>query len=272
MLDLIQITNDPDFARRCDALEGLRLWVDLERLGKAERQAGRNTFISVHQMDDVARIKSVLKRTRLMVRVNPLNPDSAAEVDAVLAQGADLLMLPMFACGDELRAFSAMVAGRAPIVPLLETAGALASLDDWITTPGLQEVFVGLNDLHLSLGMHFMFEPLAKGMVDRVARAAISQGLRFGFGGIARLDEGLLPGRDVLAEHLRLGSQAVILSRTFHGSAAAGTFEEQVGLLREAESRLALRDTTRQESDRVRIADVINAIATSIVQRAEAAA
>ena len=40
MLELIQITNDPAFARRCDALDGMRLWVDLERLGKADRQAG----------------------------------------------------------------------------------------------------------------------------------------------------------------------------------------------------------------------------------------
>jgi hypothetical protein len=82
MIELFQITNDPDFARRCDALDGVRVFVDLERLGKAERQAGRNTFISVHQMDDVARVKAVLKRARLMVRVNPMNPDSAAEVQA----------------------------------------------------------------------------------------------------------------------------------------------------------------------------------------------
>ena len=45
MLELLQITNDPAFASRCDALDGMRLFVDLERLGKAERQAGRNTFI-----------------------------------------------------------------------------------------------------------------------------------------------------------------------------------------------------------------------------------
>jgi hypothetical protein len=105
MIELFQITNDPDFARRCDALDGVRVFVDLERLGKAERQAGRNTFISVHQMDDVARVKAVLKRARLMVRVNPMNPDSAAEVQAVLARGADLLMLPMFTGGEELRRF-----------------------------------------------------------------------------------------------------------------------------------------------------------------------
>ncbi|MBC7377634.1 MAG: aldolase [Burkholderiaceae bacterium] len=268
MLDLLQITNDPAFARRCDALPGMRLFVDLERLGKAERQAGRNTFISAHQLDDVARIRDVLTQTPLMVRVNPLHEGTGAEVDAVLAAGADLLMLPMFASAAELGEFSAIVAGRKPIVPLLETAKALASLDEWIATPGLAEVFVGLNDLHLSLGCSFMFEPLARGLVDRVATAAKARHLRFGFGGIARLDEGLLPGRDVLAEHLRLGSGAVILSRTFHHGDSAGSFEDQVQALREAERQLVTRDAQQVEADRLRIHGVIQAIAMRMGQAA----
>ncbi len=276
MIELTQITNDLDFARRCDRLDGLRLFVDLERLGKAERQAGRNTFISAHQMEDVARVKAVLTRAPLMVRVNPLNPDSASEVDAVLARGADLLMLPMFTHADELRAFVALVAGRAPIVALLETAGGLATLDGWIRTPGLSEVFVGLNDLHISLGQNFMFEPLALGLVERVAVAAQSQGLRFGFGGIARLGEGLLPGRDVLAEHLRLGSQAVILSRTFHRRDEPDTpdhsFEGEVAALRRAEAELALRSVAQVQADRLRITSVIEGISASIAQRAAEAA
>ena len=276
MIELIQITNDPAFARRCDAVDGMRLWVDLERLGKAERQAGRNTFISEHQLDDVARIKDVLRRAPLMVRVNPLNPQSGDEVDAVLVRGADLLMLPMFTTAGELRAFSTLVAGRAPIVPLLETAGALATLNDWVATPGLHEVYVGLNDLHLSLGLRFMFEPLANGIVARVAEVARRQGLRFGFGGIARLEEGLLPGRDVLAEHLRLGSQAVILSRTFHQHAVSAdtdpSFEDAVGRLRQAESDLGTRTAAQQEADRVRIAGVIAGVAARLGARAEAAA
>lgn len=262
MMDLLQITNDPDVARRCDALDGMRLFVDLERLGKAERQAGRNTFISVHQLEDVGRVKAALRRSRLMVRVNPLNPGSRAEVDAVLAQGADWLMLPMFRSAAELQAFAALVAGRAPIVPLLETAEALQTLDAWIATPGLAEVFVGLNDLHLALGCRFMFEPLADGLVDRVARAAHACGLRFGFGGIARLDEGLLPGRDVLGEHLRLGSQAVILSRTFHRGDAATPFEQEVAALRSAEQALAARSAARIEADRLRVNATIEGIAT----------
>lgn len=264
MLDLIQITNDPALARRCDQLPGMRLWVDLERHGKAERQAGRNTFISTHALEDVGRVKSVLSSSRLMVRVNPLHPGTRAEVDAVLAQGADLLMLPMFEDADTLRAFADIVGGRCPIVPLLETATALNTLDAWLETPGLWEVYVGLNDLHLSLGRRFMFEPLAEGLVDRVAQAVRARGLRFGFGGIARLDGGLLPGRDVLAEHLRLGSGAVILSRTFHGAGGEGDFEQPVAALRAAERELALRDASQAEADARRTADRIREIAASM--------
>ena len=272
MMDLLQITNDPALARRCDALPGMRLFVDLETHGKAERQAGRNTFITTHQPEDVGRIKAQLQRARLMVRVNPLHPGTPAELDTVLAQGADSVMLPMFQTPDELRAFSRIVAGRAPIVALLETAGALHSFDGWVGTPGLCEVFVGLNDLHLSLGCRFMFEPLAQGLLDNVAHRARAQGLRFGFGGIARLDEGLLPGCDVLAEHVRLGSQAVILSRTFHRPDAPGaavqTFEAEVAALRQAEQALRARTPLQVEADRLRISAVIGSVAASMARRA----
>ncbi len=280
MLDLLKITIDPDFCARCDALESMRLFVDLERMGKAERQAGRNTYISTHQVDDIGRVKSLLKRSRLMVRVNPLHADSQAEVEAVLAQGltqgsgpdADMLMLPMFSNAQTLRDFSDMVAGRCPIVALLETAGALNSMEEWIDTPGLYEVFVGLNDLHISLGMRFMFEPLAIGLVDQVAAVAARQGLRFGFGGMARLNEGLLPGRDVLAEHLRLGSKAVILSRTFAFARrdTDASFEEEVLALRVTEAELAYRSPEQIETDRVRIAGSIQAIAERLAKAAAA--
>ena len=271
MMDFLQITNDPDMARRCDALPGMRLFVDLEVHGKAARQAGRNTFISTHQPQDVGRVKAELRRSQLMVRLNPLHEGTSAELDTVLTQGADLVMLPMFQTPEELRAFSRLVAGRVPVVALLETADALHSLDAWVDTPGLSEVFVGLNDLHLSLGCAFMFEPLASGLMDRVSARVHSQGLRFGFGGIARLNEGLVPGRDVLAEHVRLGSQAVILSRTFHRpsehNAAAHGFEAEVAVLRQAERDLSKRTSQQVESDRSRIRGLIESVAASMVRR-----
>ena len=276
MLDLLTITNLPELAARCDHLPGMRIFVDLERNGKAECQKGHDTFISTHHLGDVGRIKAVLTQTQLMVRVNPVQMNnlaaSRAEVDAVLAQGADLIMLPMFSTAEELHVFAAVVAGRAPIVPLLETAGALKSIESWIDTPGIFEVFVGLNDLHLSLGCSFMFEPLLAGHVGRVAQAAKARGLRFGFGGIARMDEGLLPGRDVLGEHLRLGSQAVILSRTFNRAATADTeaaelaeasFEDAVLALRKVERDLLHRLPEQVESDRLKVAELIRQLAAA---------
>ncbi len=67
------------------------------------------------------------------------------------------------------------------------------------------------------------------------------------------MDEGLLPGRDVLAEHVRLGSQAVIVSRTFHGSDSTNSFEDEVNLLRQSEYAAGLRSATQVQTDRVRI-------------------
>ena len=268
MIDLLAITNSAATAQRLDAIPGVRVFVDLERNGKAERQAGRNTFISTHAVEDIGRVKAMLKHTKLMVRINPYqaNDETAcsAEIDAVLAQGADMLMLPMFKAAGELQAFARLVGGRVPIVALLETKGALDSLQDWIDTPGLFEVFVGLNDLHLSLGCRFMFEPLAMGLVDRVAQAAKARGLRFGFGGVARLDEGALPGLDVLAEHGRLGSNAVILSRTFFSTDTFEAAEKAIGELRICESALALRTAQDMTQDQGRIAAVIHRLANDL--------
>lgn len=268
MIDLLAITNSPETAARLDAIPGVRVFVDLERNGKAERQQGRNTFISTHTVADIGPVKAALTTAKLMVRVNPYQAENEAacdaEINAVLAQGADMLMLPMFRQASELQAFARLVNGRAPIVALLETTGALESLYDWIATPGLTEVFVGLNDLHLSLGCSFMFEPLARGHVERVAIAVKAHGLRFGFGGIARLDEGALPGRDVLAEHVRLGSSAVILSRTFFNTESADSADQAIEALRNGESALAMRSSTEVSADQTRIHALIQKIANTM--------
>lgn len=264
VLDLLLITADPVLAAECDAVPGMRLFVDLERLGKAERQAGRNTFISTHQIGDVARVKAAVKCTPVMVRVNPLGSHTADEVEAVLARGADMLMLPMFRTAAEVRGFCEVIGGRAPVVALLETRDALESVEEWIGTPGLVEIFVGLNDLHISMGLAFMFEPLALGLIDHVAELARGAGRRFGFGGVARMDEGLLPGRDVLAEHERLGSAAVILSRTFHRRDSPRSLATEVRVLREMEGVLAGRDDATRALDRLRISGTIEQISASM--------
>lgn len=216
MVKFILITNEPDLASYAEDCGVSRIFVDLERLGKVERQGHLDTLISKHSMDDVAKVKAKLKNADLLVRLNPLHDNSRAEVDAAVQAGADTLILPMFRSAEEVEAFCQLVDGRVGVMPLVETLGAAQSIDQIVKIEGVTEVYVGLNDLHLDMGLRFMFEPLANGVVDEIVRSIKAVGLPFGFGGIARVGEGVLPGELVLGEHIRLGSGSVILSRTFH--------------------------------------------------------
>ncbi|MDE1954477.1 MAG: aldolase [Betaproteobacteria bacterium] len=270
-MDWIQITNVPEFAAFAVECGVARIMVDLERIGKQERQGGLGTFISDHRPEDVAAVRAAVPRAHLLVRINPWHAQSAAEVEHAVRHGADSVMLPMFEQPRALQECARALAGRARLVALLETRGALDSLDAWAGTEGLDEIYVGLNDLHRQLGCRFMFEPLADGTVERVARTAQAHGRGFGFGGIARLDEGLLPGRVVLAEHLRLGSGSVILSRTFNremiefpDSDWRSVYRDQLGRLRHCESVLRARSAEEIESDRLLARDLIRKAALAL--------
>jgi HpcH/HpaI aldolase/citrate lyase family len=264
MLTLLKITNDPEVALSCESLAGVRIFVDLEINGKVARQAGRDTVISGHSVADVAAVRRVVKRSELMVRINPWFHGSVQELESVLAHKPDWVMLPMFRGRDDLEAFVQAVGGRAKTVALLETKEALDTVPQWIGLAGLDEVYLGLNDLHLALRCAFMFEPLAMGWVDRVALAAREAGKRFGFGGMARLSEGLIPGQAVLGEHVRLGSQAVILSRTFHRPGSGTTLEDDVKALREAEARLHRRSAEQIAVDQQQVKAAIEAVAAQL--------
>jgi len=215
------IVNQPAIAAHIVAGGVGRVFVDLERLGKQQRQGHLDTWMSAHQPADVAALRSVVGTGQLLVRLNPWHPGSAAEIEAAIAAGADWLMLPMFRSLGELQGFCGAVAGRVPVIPLVETQEALALLPQVAQTPGVAEVFIGLNDLRLSLGLRFLFEPLVNGLLDHAAATLNSLGVPWGFGGLARAGEGLLPAELILGEHVRLGSSRVILSRTFHRMATS---------------------------------------------------
>jgi len=215
MMRFILITNDPKLARQAEVAGVNRIFVDLEILGKQERQGHLNTHIADHKVSDIVKVKSVLDRAELLVRLNPLNKATPREVEEAIGHGADILMLPMYRTDAEVREFVKIVDSRVKVIPLLETSGAFQSISDVVKIPGVSEIYIGLNDLYLDFGLQFMFEPLANGMVDELAGIVKKAGLPFGFGGIARVGEGIIPGELVLGEHLRLGSSSVILSRTF---------------------------------------------------------
>ncbi|MBB6400906.1 hypothetical protein HNP92_000191 [Methanococcus maripaludis] len=224
-METILITNDPNFAKYAEESGVDIIMVDLEILGKYERQGHLNTLISEHSIEDVKKIKKKLKKSKLLVRINPLNDNSKNEIDQVIDAGADIVMLPMFKDVKEVEKFVSYVNNRALVNLLLETPQALVRIDEILEIEGIDEIHVGLNDLHLGMGLKFMFELLSGGIVEYLSKKIIARGIKFGFGGVGRLKEGLpLDPKLILSEHHRLNSTRVILSRDFHGDAK--TFED----------------------------------------------
>lgn len=216
MFNLMLITNNVDLAQHAVESGVSRIFVDLEINGKFERQGHLDTLISKHSMLDVIKIRHAIPSSELLVRLNPLFDGSALEIEEAVSAGADIIMLPMFKSAEEVTTFSEMIGGRAKLIPLVETAAAVNCISDVVKVKGVSEIYIGLNDLHRDLGLKFMFEPLVNGVVENLVLTIKEAGLPFGFGGLARIGEGTLPAELILAEHVRLGSSSVILSRTFH--------------------------------------------------------
>lgn len=214
-ITLMYITNDSKIATIAQDAGVDRIWVDLEYKGKEERQHGMNTVKSKHTVQDVAKLRPLITKSELMVRVNPLDDDSKAEIESVINAGADYIMLPMFKTKADVERFVSLVDGRAKTILLLETHEAAEQLESYVDIKGIDEIHIGLNDLHLAYKKTFMFELLIDGTVDKLAETLRDHNIRFGFGGIARIGYGMLPAEMILTQHYNLGSQMAILSRGF---------------------------------------------------------
>jgi hypothetical protein len=230
------ITNDISLAALAIQSGVDRIFVDLEILGKIERQGHLNTVISKHTLEDVKAMREAFPSVELLVRINPFHDHTEQEIENILVFSPQFIMLPMYRSIQEVQSVADILRGRAGLIPLVETPEALNIIDEVCSVPDVVEVYLGMNDLHLALGRKFMFELLVDGTVENFSNVVKSHGKRLGFGGIARIGEGLLPAEYIIGEHERLGSSSVILSRTFHRK--TGSIEEReetINYLREIE-------------------------------------
>lgn len=217
-MKLMFITNDVNIAIEAEKSGIDRIFIDLEINGKFERQGHLDTHISDHKMEDVENIKKCIKKSKILVRINPFYEKTQEEIENCIRQGADIIMLPMFKNRKEVKKFIEYINGRAIVCLLLETAQALVRIDQILEIKGINEVYIGLNDLHISLGLDFMFELLSEGIIESLAEKLGKANIKFGFGGIAKIGEGEIPAELIIGEHYRLNSEIVILSRTFRNS------------------------------------------------------
>ena len=267
MIKLMYITNNPRIAALADEAGVDRIFVDLESVGKQLRQGGMNTVQSNHTLADIRAVRPAVKQGELLVRVNPIYDWSREEIDAVIDAGADILMLPYFQTAAQVEKFLSYVGGRARTILLVETPEAVENLDEILALPGIDECHIGLNDLHLGYGRKFLFELLADGTVDAITEKFKARGIPFGIGGIARLGRGIIPAECILAEHIRLGSQAVILSRSFCNDILfsdrpdrEAVFAREVRSMREAEAGLRRNPPEFFRENRRRFQEIVSKI------------
>ena len=273
-LKLIYITNNPSVALIAEKNGVDRIMVDLETLGKEERQKNLNTVKSHHTVTDVATISNLLTKSEMLVRINPWNETSVSEIEAVISAGADRIMLPMWKTVSEVNSFLEAVNGRVRTTLLLETKEAVEIVDDVLENPMIDDIHIGLNDLHLSYGLAFMFELLSNGVVESLCRKFKAKGIPYGFGGIARIGEGMLPAKRIIMEHYRLGSTRAILSRSFCNTeeikdikTIESIFIENMARLREYEDSLALKTEEEYSNNTQAIKHCVAWIVSNIKER-----
>ena len=276
-LKLMYITNKPEVARIAEDVGVDWIFLDMEFIGKDSRQGGLDTVQNHHTVEDVENIRKAITKAKLLVRVNPIHdalenyPSSKDEIDAVIEAGADIIMLPFFKTVEEVRVFINHVGGRAKTLLLVETVEAANLIDEILEVPGIDMIHLGLNDLHLEKGMKFMFELLADGTVDMLGRIIKAKGIPFGFGGIAQLNTGMLPGAEVLKEHYRVGSSMVIVSRSFCNAdvitdldEVRAIFQKGIKEIRDLEAEIQNKPRDYFESNHRDVVEAVNRIVKDI--------
>lgn len=263
-LKLMYITNQPQIAQIAESSGVDRIFVDMEYIGKAERQGGLDSVQNHHTIEDVRNIKQAVQSAEVLVRVNPIHEATAdytsskEEIDAVIHAGADVVMLPYITSAGQVEDFLRYVDGRAKTMPLIETPQSVNVIDDILSLGGIDEIYIGLNDLSLGYHRKFMFELLADGTVEELCLKSKRKGIPYGFGGIASLGKGMLPSEYIIREHYRLGSTCAILSRSFcnvekvqHIGVISSTFIDGVKAIRSLEAECERRMSYFRENEKI---------------------
>ncbi|MGG0382079.1 aldolase/citrate lyase family protein [Priestia filamentosa] len=263
-LKLMYITNEKSVAKIAEESGVDWIFIDLEINGKVARQGHLDTVISRHHISDIKEIKSVLTTTQILVRVNPIYDSSKDEIDKVIEAGADIVMLPFFKTKEEVEKVIEYVNSRAKVCLLCETPEAVSEIDNILNLSGIDFIHIGLNDLHLGYKMKFMFEPLANGLVEELCSKFDKKNILYGFGGIAKIGHGMLPAENILAEHYRLGSSMVILSRSFCNTSEIkdmntirAIFQEEIHRIRKYENELVNANRSFFAANQAKVNEIV---------------
>lgn len=258
-MNLSLITNDPLLSTEADELVD-RIMIDLEYIGKKDRQTGKDLFHSTHELKDIPTVKSVLKNSSLVVRVNSIHDQSLEEINNVIAGGADVIMLPFFKSLNEVVYFIECVDKRAKVSLLIETKESVSLLEKLINIPDVCEFHIGLNDLSISLGNNTIFETILDGTIKHCIDIMKQSNKPYGFGGVGSISNRSLVVDPLLllSEQIRLGCSIGWLGRSFRDLIKnKENLEYEVILLKEAINNLKALSSIELENNHVKLCEMI---------------
>lgn len=208
------------------------LVVDLESMGKLERQ-GPGTLISNHSLEDISYVKRRLSdSSKLLVRINPIRYQKfREEINNSIDLGADALMLPMFSTVAEVDQFFEIVNDRAEIFLLAETPSAVRCLDKLTFKYRESKFHIGLRDLSIALRLRTCFDPLFNGTLDHICKLQAQSTCSIGIGGISFPGSSLkeqVTVPSLLSAYKYYGSSQVILSRAWQTLSDSGVFRDKI--------------------------------------------
>lgn len=230
-LNLMLFTHDPELAKQAEGAGIDRIVIDFEFKGKNSRQLGYHLEVNKATLTELRAIRKAIS-IPIVARINPISEKSCAEIDALISEGADILMLPMFRTIEEVNQFLNLAGDRVAKNLLFETRDSVEIASE-LKHLAIDEYYIGLNDMAIDCKLSFAYDVLRLDIVQRLCKALPD--LPFGFGGITIVGGGApLKTEVILNKMADYGCSLVILRRAFKRDIQGRSIQTEVSKIKEA--------------------------------------
>jgi hypothetical protein len=163
------------------------------------------------------------------VRINSIHEHTKAEIDAICNNSnVQYIMLPYFKSMQEIDIFLKHLPSSVKSILLFENYQSIALAQQILDEFKIDEAFIGLNDLALSLKYNSIFKIFEEPTIYRTLQIFKNAGIPFGLGGVGNM---LLKNLPIQPElfflfQLCLGCERGLLSRNFRSIFSMDNWQE----------------------------------------------
>lgn len=234
-LKLMLFTHDSAFAKQAEDAGIDRIVVDFEFRGKAARQSGYHLEVNKASLSELKEIRKAVT-IPVLARTNPIWSESREEISAIISEGADIVMLPMFRTKYEVHKFIEFAGKGIKKNLLFETKKSVEIVRE-LHPFQFDEYYIGLNDMAVDYGLSFAYDVLQHNVVSHIRQSLPDR--PFGFGGITVSDGGSpLTTRKIMKQMAKYNCSLAILRRAFKRDIQGRTMGMEVLKIRELYRKL----------------------------------